>query len=324
MGAGLVPEVTFSGTKQVDKTMRTDTYRLKPGTSYTIAPLLGCNMVSWKVEGRPVFYVPKGFSRRAEEFFAGGNPVLFPSVGRTWDLSGENPVFGQYWIFGDPKTYQMPIHGILPLGWFQKRSDKVASERVEAEYHFTIRKDILDTHYPFTVNFKLRYILKPTSMRMEAEFENQGTAPAPFAFGYHPYFYFENKDHVEIHLPCKEQIILREGLSIGSGRTQPLANPVIQLEHQKTCDCVFGGMTGKRATIVDKGTGRKIHIDVDDSIENFVIYARGGEDFVCLEPWTRGLGAFGKLHEANWPESGEINVLRPGETRQIRVEYIVD
>jgi galactose mutarotase-like enzyme len=304
--------------------MRTDTYRLKPGTSYTIAPLLGCNMVSWKIDGKPVLYCPEGFSRKPDEFFAGGIPLLFPSVGRTWDLSSRVPVFGQYRLGSDSKVYQMPIHGIIPLGWFQKRRDQVASERVEIDYGFTIRKDFLETHYPFSVNFELKYVLKPMSMRIEAKFQNAGETPAPVAFGTHPYFYFENKDNVEVHLPCKEQLLLRDGMSIPSGEIVPMTNQIIQLKHQETCDCVFGGMTGKRATIVDKASGRKIHIDVDDSIENFVIYARGGEKFVCVEPWTKGLGAFGALYQDGWQSSGAIPMLQPGESRQIRIEYIVE
>jgi galactose mutarotase-like enzyme len=303
--------------------MRTDTYKVRPSTEFVIAPLFGCNLVSWTIDDRPVFYCPEDFERRPEKFFSGGNPVLFPAVGRTWDMSGEEPIFGEYRIYGDPNVYRMPIHGILPDGHFQKRRERVAGERVEVEYLFTLRQTIQDADYPFDVRLTLRYILKAGTIRMEADMENRGSTPAPVAFGYHPYFYLEDRQGVHVHLPCSEQLTLDREHSIPIGR-EPSSSNVITLDDSTMYDNVFAGMTGRRASIVDPKAGRTIHIDFDENIENLVIYSRPGEKFVCLEPWTKGLGAFGSLYKPNWQESGDINILQPGEIRTTQVSYTVE
>ena len=49
--------------------------------------------------------------------------------------------------------------------------------------------------------------------------------------------------------------------------------------------------------LVDRPAGHTINIDFDETAELLVVYAPGGADFMCLEPWTRGLGGFGALRK---------------------------
>jgi galactose mutarotase-like enzyme len=303
--------------------MRTDTYKIKPNSGFVIAPLFGCNLISWTVEGKPVFYYPDSFSREPGNFFKAGNPILFPSVGRTWDLSGGEPIPEQYRIFGDSRVYRMPTHGVLPSGHFQRRRERVSGDRVEVEYLFTLRQAIQESHYPFDVRFMQRYVLKACSVKMEAILENHGQSVAPFAFGYHPYFNLESRQGVEVHLPCREQLRLDPKLLIPTG-SETFSGGVLTLAEDVSYDNVFGGLTGQRASIVDKKGGRTIHIDFDSNVENLVVYSPVGSKYVCLEPWTKGLGGFGSLAEDGWQKGDRINVLKPGETRTIEVSYTVE
>jgi galactose mutarotase-like enzyme len=169
----------------------------------------------------------------------------------------------------------------------------------------------------------LRYVLRARSIKLEAVLENKGPTPAPFSFGYHPYFYFEDRQGVEVHLPCRDRVTLNPQLLIPEG-SEALASNVITLDATTTYDNVFGTMTGRQALVVDKKTGRTIRIDVDEAIENLVIYSPAGSKFVCLEPWTKGLGAFSSLNQDDWQKGERINVLKPGQSRTITVSYTVE
>ena len=79
-------------------------------------------------------------------------------------------------------------------------------------------------------------------------------------------------------------------------------------------DWVFAGATDKRMSLIDRRAGHAIHVEFDEKCELFLLYSPGGSDFVCLEPWTRGLGAYGHLNEPGWNSGEMLPVLRPGET----------
>ena len=54
-------------------------------------------------------YCPEDLPGSAQKITGGGNPLLFPSVGRTWDHSSGVPVVGTYRIYGLDKTYFMTL-----------------------------------------------------------------------------------------------------------------------------------------------------------------------------------------------------------------------
>ena len=303
--------------------MRIDTYHLKGDTTFSIALDLGCNLFRWVMEGRSILYAPENFPRGDGDFFKGGNPILFPSVGRTWDRTEDPPVFGQYHIHGRSKTYQMPIHGLLPFAQGEKIHEDVFDDHIQVEYACLIPADVLEEHYPFNVSFRLRYTLKPASVRIEGFFENKGSTPAPFAFGCHPYFAFDDKTSLQIHLPCRERFILDPKLLVPIGR-EPLQSPILSLESTKTYDMGFTHVTGERASIVDSRNHRFLHIDIDSNIDAFVIYTNPQAVFICLEPWTKGLGAFETLNHKDWPATRDLMVLPPGQSQKVRLKYSVE
>ena len=99
---------------------------------------------------------------------------------------------------------------------------------------------------------------------------------------------------------------------------------VLKLEAGVDYDHVFAGLTGSRMSLVDKQAGRTMNVDFDENFELMTVYAPDGSEFVCIEPWTRGLGAFGELNKPGW-ESGElIPVIKPGETKTLRAVFGVE
>jgi len=303
--------------------MKIDEVCLKSGDRFLIAVDLGANLFSWRTSGREVFYRPDGFGASREDFFKGGNPILFPSVGRTWDLSQNPPVFGQYRLLGRSQTYTMPIHGILPFCSWNKTYETIGDSRAVVEYTCVIPPEVRENHYPFDVEFKIRYTFGEQTVLQEAMTENRGTATAPFAFGLHPYFLIGKRSDVRLKLPCRKKTVLDPKLSISSGKEIP-AEGEFSLTPGQTYDCVFVDITGQQASLIDRNLERTIIMEIDDLIQAFVIYSGSECPFICMEPWTKGLGAYSTLNHANWIEQGQIDQLQPGEKRQICVSYRVE
>jgi len=302
-----------------------DVYELESGVSCSIARTWGCNLVSWKVGGDELMYCPENLPAEARKITGGGNPILFPAVGRTWDLSGGEPVAGRYRLSGSEKTYSMPSHGIVFRSEFRKVSEDRSPDALTALYELHIPTKVREESYPFDVALTQRFTFRHGSVELEAVMSNRGSSPAPMAFGYHPYFRVSNpeREGVEIHLPITKEMLLDKETILPTGETI-LAEPIIKLKPEVYYDNVFAGLTGRRMSLVDRKARRAVHVDYDESIEVLVLYSPDGSDFVCIEPWTRGLGAFGRLSEPGWESGDLIPVLQPGESRSFKASFCVE
>ena len=76
--------------------------------------------------------------------------------------------------------------------------------------------------------------------------------------------------------------------------------------------------------LIDRPAGRTINVDFDQSAEMLVVYAPDSADFMCLEPWTRGLGGFAALREPGWEKGKAVPVLEAGEVREFASRFSVE
>ncbi len=302
--------------------MKHNLYNLEPDTAIAIAPEHGCNLFSWKVDGKELLYCPKGFPENSNGFFSGGNPVLFPSVGRTWDLSSGKPVADIYRIHGKKGVYKMPCHGILPFGEWVKESEEITEKYVQVKYSFPTKENVFSEYYPFQVSFSLSFTLTRTAIRIEGFFANRGEIPAPFAFGLHPYFRIADRDCVQLHIPSVKRVELDPSLLIPTGK-EFTASSSLSLKKGQVYDIAFGGLNEYRASIIDRKMEQAIHVDFDKNIEMLVVYSGADSDFICLEPWTKGLGSYEFLASDNWQNNCRINVLQPRENKTITIDYSI-
>lgn len=302
-----------------------DRLELTNGTSCSIAVGWGCNIISWNVGGNELIYCPPELPAEATKITGGGNPLLFPAVGRTWDFSVSPPVQGNYKISGLDKTYFMPSHGIIYRSKFAKVEEEQCADTASALYRLDIPAKVREENYPFDVAFSQRFTLTPTSIELETVVTNNDSTPAPMAFGHHPYFRVSNpaREGVEVRLPVTKYLKLDPDTILFTGESEP-ADGVLKLEAGVYYDHVFAGLTGNRMSLIDARSGRTVNVDFDDNFELMTVYAPDGSEFVCIEPWTRGLGAFCELGKPGW-ESGElVPVLQPGETKTLRCVFGVE
>lgn len=302
-----------------------DRLELSNGTSCSIAVEWGCNITSWIVGGKELMYCPRALPAQASKITGGGNPLLFPSVGRTWDRTVSPPVQGRYCMFGSDKTYFMPSHGIIYQSKFVKVEEELCGDSESALYRLEIPASVIEQNYPFDVAFTQRFTLKPSKIELETVITNNGSDPAPAAFGHHPYLRVSNpaREGVEVRLPVTKELTIDPEVTLPDGGSKP-SDGILKLQAGVYYDNVFSGLTGRAMTLTDCRAGRTITVEYDDNFEMLVVYAPDGSEFVCIEPWTRGLGAFGELWNPGW-ESGElIPVLQPGESKTLRASFGVE
>lgn len=283
-----------------------DQYILDSANSITIAPNWGCNMFSWVMGGKELIFCPPDLPRTAQKITGGGNPILFPSIGRTWDRSSGEPIPGNYRVYGIDKTFYMPSHGVLFMCELTKSDEQAGPDQLKVTYQTRIPQKVQDENYPFDLGFTQSYTLERGSVLLEAEITNYGPVPAPCAFGYHPYFAISNpqREGISVSLPAARKLELTPDTVMLTGESQPTDGEYDLLDGIYY-DWAFDEPTGTRMSIIDRRAGHAIHVDSDPKCELFVLYSPGLSDFVCIEPWTRGLGAYEQLKNPGW-ESGEV------------------
>ncbi|MCE5314581.1 MAG: hypothetical protein ABFD49_08175 [Armatimonadota bacterium] len=301
-----------------------DRYKLKDGTSCAISPNWGCNLFSWVVNGVELMYCPEDYPEAAWKITGGGNPILFPSVGRTWDFSTGENVQGIYRIFPSEKTWFMPSHGIIYNCRFEKIGETVSPDKVSVAYELRITDKVKLDNYPFDVGLIQRFTLTRESIELEATVTNKDDKIAPAAFGYHPYFRISNpqREGVETRLPITTYLKTTPDTILLTGESEA-ADGAIDLQPDVYYDHIFTGATDTRMSLIDRKAGHAINVDYDEKFELFLVYSPDGSDFVCIEPWTRGLGAYMHLVEPDWTDGKYIPVLQPGETATYKATFSV-
>ncbi len=302
-----------------------DEYRLVSGCRCAVARTWGCNLISWIVDNAELMYCPPELPESASKITGGGNPILFPAVGRTWELSGEKPVLGPYRIYGTNRLYQMPNHGIVFKSLFERTGLMETPYLVTATYDMQIPEQVLEENYPFEVRLTQSFTAKPDRIDLWARIVNADTRPAPVAFGYHPYFRVSNPDRtdVEIRLPATKEIILTPDTVLPTGETRDF-DGVLKLATGVSYDNLYTGLVGTRMSLVDKQARRVVHVDFDLNTEFLVVYAPDNSEFVCIEPWTRGLGAFMNLNHPDWEKTDAIRILQPGKAMFFSATFSIE
>ena len=282
------------------------------GAEFAIARELGCNLFSWVVDGREVFHRPAGFPERGLPY-AGGNPLLFPAVGRTWDRSVQPPTADAYRLAGQERPLAMPIHGFLDRCRIGPPQVDRSADYVTLTYAVVVPEALARASYPWPVALHLVLTLTARRVEIELHLRNLGGTPAPYAFGAHPYLAISEsgRDGVSLALPASRSVELDPELLVPSGTTRALADP-FRLDPETSYDDVFAGLSGADAVLTDRGAGRRVAVGYDGSITQFVVYAPRAAPFVCVEPWTAGLDGFSRLADPSWREKPPLPVLAPG------------
>jgi galactose mutarotase-like enzyme len=262
-------------------------WRAGPST-FLALPEKGARLMNWNVtlgDGsvRDVLFWPEVPSLDGFERIRGGNPILFPFNGRTFDRGDIH-----FWRAADGVRRPMPMHGLVRQGDFRvTHTDALGFTAVflpGAEARAS---------YPFDYEFTVRYRFEPLGLTCELSLQNLGPVPLPWSAGHHFYFTVPWSEGLargdyDIRIPAARRLKHDPKGSLTPGpalqETESLANPdLIDTIHlglaQNTV--VFGERGHAGDIAVTLGTSRTPAADA-----TMVTWSESATaPYYCVEPW---------------------------------------
>ena len=289
-------------------------WQVGPST-FLAMPEKGARLMNWHValaDGsvRDVIYWPELSSIDDFSRIRGGNPILFPFCGRTFDRGDIH-----YWNDENGTRRAMPMHGIARQGAFE------VTRLDERGFSALFRPDeAAHAAYPYDYEFTVSYRFEPLTMFVELRLQNLGGKPIPWCAGHHFYFtlpWREERTRGEYYLRIPATKTLRQDTR---GRLyegpRPLAedyfgnSELIDLFHTalKNGTVVFGERGGMDSITMKIGTDR-----VPPKHAVVVTWTQAEDSpFYCVEPW---------MGPANAPEHKVgLSHVAPSEAQSFLIE----
>ena len=289
--------------------------RFKVGSStYLICPEMGCRLMKWSLAtatgGREVLYWPDDYGETPFANIRGGNPLLFPFCGRSFDR-------GLIGAWRDPmgERRTIPIHGIARQGRFltRRQSDTGITAVLQPDEE-AMRA------YPFEYEFAVTYRFEELAFSVGLTLSNHGTDPIPWSAGHHFYFnlpwhagatradYQLRMDYRKCayHAPDGKLIMEKDRESCHT------------LDDPKLINRIHWELRHNRISFGPKGGEEDIHILIGNNpvpMKNHSIVTWSESEsspFYCIEPW---------MGPPNAAEHGKgLHWVNPGDTASFDVE----
>jgi galactose mutarotase-like enzyme len=293
-------------------------WQVGPST-FLALPEKGARLMDWHLtlgDGtvRDVIYWPELSALDDIAKVRGGNPILFPFCGRTFDSGTIN-----CWRDPDGVRRPMPIHGIARQGDFQV-------QRLD-ERGFTALfqpGEEARAAYPFKYEFTVSYRFEPLSVFVEFRLHNLDTRPIPWSAGHHFYFtlpWNNSRTRADYYIRIPAGVTLRQNLDNGHLHPGPRLDQEQSLSSKDILDVfhtalksnavVFGERGGTDTITVRLGTDR-----VPPKTAVIVTWTLADDSpFYCVEPW---------MGPANSPEHKTgLYQVAPSETQKFLAEVCV-
>lgn len=280
-----------------------DVIEVRAGQSQLLIDPQGGRLLRWQHEGRPVIHWPDDADWSAPTRIRGGNPVLFPFLGRHF-VDG---ALGR-WRDADGTVRQLPMHGFA-------REQLHAVETGAQDCVLTLR-DSAATHdaYPFRFEFRVHYALSADGKTLTTVLTttNTGTSALPYYAGHHFYFAIPHAERSGWSFDVDASAVLRQNADGSLRRLAALPNP-LNLADPAIIDAMHLLGSQKAVALRHAASGRElvIHLEAPDSLPwNALTSWTEFEtsDFYCLEPW---LGLPDAIHHGEG-----LRWLAPGATEQ--------
>ena len=295
-------------------------HRWRVGRSTFLAsPERGARLMNWNLalaDGsvRDVIHWPELASFENFAGVRGGNPILFPFNGRSFD-AGEIT----FWRDPDGVRHPMPMHGIARQGRFEViRADAAG---------FTARFQpdaIAREAYPFDYEFTVSYRFSPAGLTCEFVLKNLGLRPLPWSAGHHFYFTVpwepgRTRDDYRLAMPATRRLRQDKQGKLVPGPDLPAAD---SLANPEWIDTFHLDLTAPTATLAPAGGDRAGAIEVSLGLDKkaapapdttFVTWSAAPDaPFFCVEPW---------MGPPNPVETGVgLHLVPPGKSQSFVVE----
>jgi len=294
--------------------------RWKVGNSTFLAvPEKGARLMNWNIvlgDGtvRDVVFWPELASSADLVKARGGNPILFPFTGRTFDRGDIH-----FWRDARGNRRPMPMHGLARQGDF-------AVTRLDASGFEAVFQpgEEAKACYPFDYEFKVAYRFGPLSLTCEFTLSNQGSEPLPWSAGHHFYFTLPWSDDAEradyiIRIPAARR--LRQDFATGRLVPGPDLRSEERMDNPGLVDTFHTALRAPSAVFGEKGRPGDVTVSIGTARvpppdATFVTWTEGpASPFYCVEPW---------MGPPNAPETREgLRLVPPGTSDIFTVEVAV-
>jgi galactose mutarotase-like enzyme len=284
-------------------------------SSFLALPEKGARLMNWNVtlgDGsvRDIIYWPEVENLDGIASVRGGNPILFPFSGRTYD-KGEI----HFWRADDGVRRPMPMHGLARQGQF--RTIRLDEGGFSAQF---VPDAEAQAAYPYDYEFVVSYRFEPLGVFVELQLTNLGTAPIPWSAGHHFYFTLPwsagrtRKDYLlettaAKHLQRDEQGKLVPG---------PLVNNRETLDNPKLVDLIHTGLRREVFAVTEVPTRNRMLFRsgmANSNPRDLAVVTWTADDkspYYCIEPW---------MGPPNAPETKVgLHMVAPGQTQKFYVE----
>jgi galactose mutarotase-like enzyme len=269
------------------------------------APWAGGRLLSWDIDGQPVIVWPENANWAEPARVRGGNPLLFPFLGR-------HRVDGQIgrWRDAHGVVRDLPMHGFA--------RDLPFATQTDADGHgltmTLVDSDATRTGYPFAFRFEATYRLADEhTLDVTLSATNPGTEPFPWYAGHHFYFALPHGQRAQTTLelpPTQRQYQLADG-SISAPEAGEREYPLADAAIIDRFHVLSPTPPASPVRLTAPGLGRRVTIDLDrpGSLPWYAVTTwteAADSDFYCIEPW---LGLPDAIHNGLG-----LRWLAPGQT----------
>lgn len=248
------------------------------------APWAGGRLLSWDIAGQPVIVWPDNANWDQPARVRGGNPLLFPFLGR-------HRVDGQIgrWRDAQGVVRDLPMHGFA--------RDLPFAAQVDDDGHglrmTLVDSDATRTGYPFAFRFEAVYRLADAhTLDVSLSVTNTGSTPLPWYAGHHFYFALPHAQRAQttLDMPSGQR---RYQLADGSISAPEPGAAQYRLDDASIIDRFHVLEPTPPASLVQlvaPGLGRRVTIDLDrhGSLPWYAVTTwteADDSDFYCVEPW---------------------------------------
>jgi galactose mutarotase-like enzyme len=257
-------------------------------SSFLALPELGARLMNWNVtlgDGsvRDIIYWPETDNLDNIAGVRGGNPILFPFSGRSYDR-GEI----HHWRADDGVRRPMPIHGLARQGRFQ------AIRLDEGGFSAQFSPDAAaQAAYPYDYEFVVSYRFEPLGIFVELQLSNLGNVPIPWSAGHHFYFTLPwnpgrtRRDYL-LETTATKHLVRDERGGLASG---PRLGPRETLDTKELVDVIHTGLRRDVFAVTEVPTGERLLFRsgmANSNARDLAVVTWTLDDkspFYCIEPW---------------------------------------
>ena len=229
--------------------------RDKNNNSAAVIPEKGGSVVSFCINGREYLYRDQD-NLDSDERSRCGILFLFPAFGRFPDEK----------FVWQGNEYRMGIHGFGHTSKWDVKSESGNSLDLELR-----SDDVTRASYPFDFKVDLHFEINDGVLSIRQTYENTGTEPMPYSFGFHPYWIVDDLGQAIV-----------EACVAGDHGIDRITGKVSVLEGHDEAGASIDNVVDE--AVLSVGGGKKVRCRFDRSFTRIVLWTKKNSGFLCVEP----------------------------------------